>query len=241
MKIALRIVIFLLGTLLLANGILLFRVSDFTIGFAAQWGVAIFVMLYAVIFNRISRKLHIATVISCLFPVVLVTFLFIYGNSSNVDYTEDVVIVLGAGVIGDRVTRPLASRLDTALYYWRRNPDAYIIVCGGLGNLATITEAEAMARYLAARGVPRERILQEELSTSTYENLIFAKEILNEHFPEGFRAVLVTNDFHIYRSVRTARRAGIDVNRIGAYTTWYSWPVNYMREMLAVLHMWVFA
>jgi len=89
---------------------------------------------------------------------------------------------------------------------------------------------------LTARGIPRDKILLEELSTSTYENLVFAREILEEHFSDGFRAVLITNDFHIYRAVRTARRAGIDVNRIGAYTNWYTWPVNYLREILAVLN-----
>lgn len=235
-----KVSLLVFGILSLANVIFLFRVSNFTAGFALQAGISIFAIAYALLFERIPKKLHIAVGVSSLFPVALVLFLFIYGNSSNVDYNENAIIVLGAGIIGENVTRPLASRLDTALYYWRKNPDAYIIVCGGLGNRAVITEAEAMARYLAARGVPRERILLEELSTSTYENLIFAKQILNEHFPGGFSAVLVTNDFHIYRSVRTARRVGLYVNRIGAYTDWYAWPVNYLREMLAVLHMWVF-
>ncbi|MCL2399303.1 MAG: YdcF family protein [Defluviitaleaceae bacterium] len=235
-----KFIILFLGILSLANFIILFRVSNPTIGFAVQAGLSVFAIAYALFYNKIPKKIHITMGILCLLPITLVLFLFIYGNTSNVDYTEDVIIVLGAGIIGENVTRPLARRLDTAFYYWQENPDAHIIVCGGLGNRAVITEAEAMARYLAGRGVPGERILLEELSTSTYENLKFAKEILDQHFPQGFSAVLVTNDFHIYRSVRTAGRVGIDVNRIGAYTDWYSWPVNYLREMLAVLYMWVF-
>ena len=235
-----RIILAIIGILSLANVFIVLRVSNPTIGFALQAGISILAIAYAAFFNHIPKKIHLTSGVLCLFPSVLVVFLFIYGNTGSVTYNEDVVIVLGAGVRGEIVTRPLARRLDTAFYYWQRNPDAYIIVTGGLGNRATITEAEAMARYLVRRGMPREKILLEELSTSTYENLKFAKEILDKHFPGGFRAVLVTNDFHIYRAVRTARGVGLDVNRRGAYTDWYSWPVNYLREMLAVVNFWIF-
>jgi len=217
----------------------MFRVANPTIGFTLQAVLGAGVLLYAILLPRIPKKVHVIAGILCLIPLVFVLFLFVYGNTSNVDYTEDVVIVLGAGVMGETVSRPLAHRLDAAARYWEQNPAAYIIVTGGLGNRATITEAEAMARYLIRIGVPEDRILLEELSTSTYENLIFANAILTEHFPDGFRAVLVTNDFHIYRSVQTARVIGLDVTRIGAYTDWYTWPVNYLREMLAVVNHWI--
>jgi len=236
----LRIILVLLGLLSLANVVIVLRVSNPTIGFAIQAAISVFVIAYAAFFTKIPNKLHITMGVLCLIPISLVAFLFIYGNTSNADYTEDVIIVLGAGVRGQSVTRPLARRLDEAIVHWRENTDAYIVVTGGLGNRATITEAEAMARYLAVRGVPRERILLEDMSTSTYENLKFAREILDEYFPDGFSAVVITNDFHIYRAVRTARTVGIDVTRRGAYTDWYSWPVNYLREMLAVVNMWVF-
>ena len=231
-----RIILFALGVLALGNVAFMYSVANPTIGFHLQAIIAVVVMAYAILLPKISKKIHIITGSICLILVIFVTLLFIYGNVSNVDYTEDVVIVLGAGVRGETVSRPLAARLNTAVDYWHRNPDAYIITTGGLGNLATITEAEAMARFLVARGVPRERILLEEYSTSTYENLVFAREILDEHFQGEFRAVLVTNDFHIYRAVRTARLAGIYPNRIGAPTDWYAFGVNYLREMVAVLN-----
>lgn len=239
-RIALRIILFAMGLLSLANVMFMFRVANPTIAFTLQAILSVCLMLYAIGFNWIPRKIHIALVVLATIPLAFMLFLGIYGNVSDVDHTEDVVIVLGAGIQGERVTRPLAHRLDTALAYWQENPDAIIVVTGGLGNRATITEAEAMARYLIARGVPETHILREELSTSTYENLVFAKEILEEIFADGFRAVLISNDFHIYRAVRTARQVGIDVNRLGAYTDWYTWPVNYLREMLAVFNFWFF-
>ena len=235
-----RIILFILGAMSLIGVFLLYTVSNPTIGFYAQAGLSVCAMLYAVLFNKLSRKVHIWLGVLCLIPTVFVLFLFAYGNTSDADFTEDVVIVLGAGVNVDRVSRPLAHRLYAAIDYWERNPNAYIIVCGGLGNRAIITEAEAMSRFLVARGIPQEKILLEEMSTSTYENLVFAKEILEEHFQGDFRAVVITNDFHIYRAVQMARGIGLDVSRVGAHTDWYSILVNYLREMLAVTHFWVF-
>jgi len=236
----LRIALLLAGLLGLANVVLLASVANPTIGFTLQAILSISLILYALLLSRIPKWVHWIAGGLCLIPITFVLFLFIYGNVSNADHTEDVVIVLGAGIHGETVSRPLARRLDAALDYWQQNPGAYIIVTGGLGNRAVITEAEAMARYLIRRGVPEAQILLEDRSTSTYENLTFAKEILDEHFPGGFRAVLITNDFHIYRSVRTAQHVGIDVARVGAYTDWYTWPVNYLREMLAVINLWFF-
>jgi len=166
--------------------------------------------------------------------------LAVYGNRSTATFDEDVVIVLGAGVVGERVTNPLARRLDRAIYYFERNPNVYIIVCGGLGDMATITEAEAMARYLYERDIPPERVLLEELSTSTLENLIFAQEILNEHFLEGFSAVIISNDFHMFRAVSMARSVGIDANHLGSSTPTRLLAENYLREMLAVVYFFIF-
>jgi len=239
-KLIFRILLLLIGTLSLISVAFLSLVANPTIGFTLQAIISAAMMLYAMFFNKISRRLHILLGLLCVLPITFALFLLVYGNIDNVSYNEDVVIVLGAGVNGERVSRPLAHRLNTAIAYWEQNTDAYIIVCGGLGNRAIITEAEAMARYLIARGVPSTRILLEERSTSTYENLVFAKEILESHFPDGFSALLITNDFHIYRAVHTARYVGLDVGHIGAYTDWYTWPINYLREILAVINFWFF-
>ena len=235
-----RILLVLAGILLLLNIAFMYLVANPTIGFLAQIAISLVLVLYGVLFSGISKRIHAIFISVFAVPFLFSLFLAIYGNRSNVDYTEDVVIVLGAGVMGENVSRPLAHRLIAATDYWFENQGSKIVVTGGLGNLATITEAEAMARFLIRRGVPEEVIILEDQSTTTYENLLFAKEILDEYFPEGYRVVLISNDFHMYRGVQMARQVGLDVNYKGAYTDWYSWPVNYLREMLAVLHFWVF-
>jgi len=231
-----------MGCISLLNVIILtFMVPNLHLGYYLQTTVSIVFILYGMFFNKISNKIHILSGSVCLAAVIFIVFLAAYGKTSNVDYTEDVIIVLGAGLRADNEVSPhLARRLISAIEYFDRNPNALIIVCGGLGAGREITEAEAMERFLTARGVPLESIIQEDMSTSTYENLVFAKEILESYFPDGFRAVLITSDFHIYRAVRTAQDIGLTVNRLGAHTPRGTLPVNYLREMMAVMYMWVF-
>ena len=218
----------------------MFAVASSHIGFYLQLIISILMVLYAIFLDKVPKKINVGIIVIFLCVFSFALFLSIYGNRHNVDYTEDVVIVLGAGVLGENVTRPLAHRLNAAAQYWWNNPDSVIVVTGGLGSHATITEAEAMSRFLIRQGIPEEVIILEDNSTSTYENLTFTKEILEYYFPDGFSAVLVTNDFHIFRAVRTARSVDIDVHPIGAYTDWYTWPVNYLRETLAVINFMIF-
>ena len=235
-----RIALYVLGGLLLANALLLLPVINPTIGWYMQVGLSGAMLLYAVLFKKIPRKIHVIAMAAFAIPVVFASFLAIYGNINRTTHEEDVIIVLGAGVRDETVSRVLAHRLNAAQAYWEQNPQIYIVVTGGLGNRATITEAEASARYLQARGVPRERIILEDRSTSTYENLIFTQEILQmELFPDGFTAVVVSNDFHIYRAHRLARQVGMDATTLGARTDWFMWPVNYLREMTAVVNAWL--
>ena len=235
-----RKIIFVIGIILLINVIMLAAVSSTHHGHTIQAALSAVILLYAAFYKKIPRKIHIGAGAACVIPVLFTAFLAVYGNSGRVDYNEDVVIVLGAGLHNGQVGNHLAARLDTALDYLRRNPEAIVIVCGGLGANQPVTEAEAMAHYLIARGVSPENILLEDQSTTTFENLVFAKEILTERFPSGFRAALITNDFHIFRAEILAKQNGIDANPMGAPTPWHSWTVNYLREMLAIVNMWVF-
>lgn len=145
----------------------------------------------------------------------------------------DAVLVLGAQVKGDRLSRALRYRLDAALAYWRDNPGTAVVVSGGQGTGETATEAEVMARYLRSQGVPEERILREERSTSTRENLMFSRQLL----PPGCRRVgIVTSSFHLYRALKTAEKLLPDVRVCGIAARSERIPqVHYLlREFLAV-------
>ena len=230
----------LVGVLILIRLFLIPRTSSMTIGVILQAVAFTAIGVYAVFFNKFSKRIHIFICACFLIPAIFISFLAIYGNRGTATFDEDVIIVLGAGTNVANPSSPLARRMDTVIYYFERNPNAYVVVCGGFGVRATISEAEAMARHLHERGIPLERILLEDMSTSTLENLTFAQEILNEHFPNGFSAVVVSNDFHMFRTVSTARRIGMDVNHLGASTPTHLLTENYLREMLAVVNFWIF-
>jgi len=238
-------IVIIVRLLLLAAGVLLLGIIAVMgrphLGYTLQSLLGLFLVLYAIVFSKLHRAVHATLGICAVIPLVFVVSLMVYGNAGQADYSEDVVIVLGAGLLGDEPGSHLTRRLETAVTYLNRNPDAMVIVCGGLGVGRTITEAEAMERFLVARGIAPERIIQENTSTSTYENLVFAKDILEMYFPEGFRAIIVTNDFHIFRAASLARNIGIDAVALGAPTPAVSFVANYLREMLAIVNMWVFS
>ena len=126
-----------------------------------------------------------------------------------------VIIVLGAQIRGVSVTDSLRRRLETAHAYLMKNPKTYAILSGGKGIGEDISEASAMADYLLSRGIDESRLILEDKSTSTRENLLFSKLILNsgedEYGPISKKARaskcvevsvgVVTNSFHIYRAL----------------------------------------
>lgn len=236
-----RIILLIFAALLLLHGVAYsLMLSRMNIGTIIQLAISAGIILYAVFLPKIPTCVNVIMGIICALPIMFALFLAIYGNTGRLSYDEDVVIVMGAGVINESVSRPLAYRLNTAIDYLRINENALVVVCGGLGDRATITEAEAMKRFLVARGIAPERIIKEDRSTNSFENLSFAKEILNEYFPDGFRAVLVTNDFHIFRTSYVASNIGITANRAGAPTPFSAIPSSYLREFLSIANVIVF-
>ena len=154
----------------------------------------------------------------------------------------DYVVVLGAGLVhGGQVPPLLASRLERGRAVYdalvARGGDPVLIVSGGKGSDERVPEAAAMARYLTDRGFPAGRLVQEDRSASTAENLLFSKKIMDgqRSGARGARCVIVTSGFHAYRAAILARRLGIDGQAIGAPAAAYFWPGAMIREFAAAL------
>ncbi|GAA3352910.1 ElyC/SanA/YdcF family protein [Saccharopolyspora gregorii] len=149
----------------------------------------------------------------------------------------DFIVVLGSGLIGSRVPPLLASRLDKGLAEFRaqqeKGREPVLVTSGGQGPGEDVPEARAMADHLIANGAPPERILVEDRSRSTEENLRFSAAIMREHRPEH-RALVVTNNFHVMRAARIARKEGVNAQVIGSPTARYFWPSATIREFVAV-------
>lgn len=167
-----------------------------------------------------------------LFFIVTECVIIGYGSKEpqpNADY----VLVLGAQVKGRNLTYALQARLDTAYEYAVDNPQALVIVSGGQGTGEDVTEAYAMAEYLKSKGLDEKRLILEDESTSTYENIEYSKMLMDSM---DASVVLVTNHFHVYRGVGVAKKQGLtNVEGLGAPTKWYTIPNQYVREAFAVI------
>jgi len=149
----------------------------------------------------------------------------------------DFIIIHGAGVLdGERVTPLLKRRIDKAVQAFQqsKNPHIRLIASGGQGSDEKISEAQAMYNYLVEHtDVPKEAIILEEKSTTTYENLLFSKEI-GEQLIENPRFLFVTNDYHVFRTCTYARQIGMQGDGLGCSTASYYIPSAFIREYVAM-------
>ncbi|MCT4781528.1 MULTISPECIES: YdcF family protein [Exiguobacterium] len=142
------------------------------------------------------------------------------------------VIVLGAGVKGETPSLILKYRIEAAARYGKQFPETTFILSGGQGKGEAITEAEAMRRGMRAAGIAADRLLLEDQSTSTTENLAFSKRLL----PDSENQVsIVTSDFHLYRARKEAEQLNLRSDAIPAETP-LSGVLRYgMRERVAII------
>ncbi len=253
------------GILILLYGIGFAMVSNFNVGvfMVLALGTMLTVcgiwpeQVKKITSHGIMKAVKYLIVLGLAFIIGMTGFLMYQGSVDEVTYEEEALIVLGAAVQGDRVSSILAARLNEAADYATRNEEAVIIVSGGQGPQENLTEAAAMENYLMAKGIPQDRIIKEEQATSTYENFKYSKEILDKIYgpdsyaasgdvygmdpadEEAYTCAYVTNEFHCYRAGKIAEQAGLSANGVSVRTEWWKMPVNYMRESLAVVKLWV--
>ena len=236
-----------LGVLTIIYAILMATMSNFNVGIVIVLLIGIVLAFSKFIRTRLSqiKKRWVVNLIKIVFVAIvvvvigIVSMLIYFGANETATFDEDAVIVLGAGIHGEKVSLTLKLRLDRAVEYWNENPDSIIVVTGGQGPQEDIPEALAMQRYLIANGIPEDVIVMEDKSTSTLENFENAKVILDDRFDDEYETAFITNSFHVYRAGKIATLAGLDSNSFPADTVWYTTPVVYAREVLVVLKSWV--
>lgn len=240
-----RVVLIISGSLLILNALFMAVYSNLNAGIFAAFLLGLLLLLYAVFINTIVPK--IPQILRNLFwagigaVIGLSCCLLGAGLNDTVTNKEDAIIVLGSGIRGENLTVGLKNRLDSAIEYYKENEDAIIIVSGGQGPQENITEALAMERYLLSKGIPQEKIIKEEKATSTYENFVYSKKILDEKFDDNYKVCFVSNEYHIYRASSLAKIAGIEnVTHTHSNTVWYTVIPSTLRECMANVKMWIF-
>ena len=153
---------------------------------------------------------------------------------------RDFLIVLGCGLKSDGTPSPLLrGRLDRALAFDRKQQAETgkaltFITSGGQGADEPLPESAAMKRYLTEQGVSPERIIEENRSANTYENMAFSKAIIDAIQPDAKISFSTTN-YHVFRSGLFARRVKMRATGVGAKTKWYFWPNAAVREFVGLL------
>ncbi len=164
-----------------------------------------------------------------------------YSPAKNVDS----LIILGAHIEGNPLqpSLMLQYRLDRAVEYWQRNPNVMIVTTGGKTPGYSQSEAEVMKEYLVQQGVPAAQILLEEVSTRTAHQFINAQQVLLNAGKKVGKVIIITNDFHLPRSMMLAKRSGLD--SISGFASKMpqdsgSKITAHIREPLAYLNSWLF-
>ena len=227
------------------DGAVLLVVNNLNLGNILTTALGAVLVLYGALWERANRVLPRwvkgAFIGVLAFIVGFMSFLWIYGTVDTATYKEDAVIVLGAGLRKDIPSLTLQKRLDAAVAYHEHNPDALIVVSGGQGPQEMVSEAYAMEQYLIAHGIPQDKIVREDRSTSTYENFVLSKTLLDERLGTDYRVAFVTSEYHVYRAGGIARSAGIEqTTHLHGTTRPDAVLSGTLREMLAVLKFWVF-
>ncbi len=153
---------------------------------------------------------------------------------------KDFLIVLGCALRKDGTPSPLLKdRLDRAIAFRNRQladtgKDLIFVTSGGQGSDEVVSESTAMKRYLTENGIPEQRILEEDRSTNTFENMKFSREKIGDRASDAKIAFSTTN-YHVFRSGLFARRVKMRAVGMGAKAKWYFWPNALVREFVGLL------
>jgi uncharacterized SAM-binding protein YcdF (DUF218 family) len=190
--------------------------------------------------KKVFKALKIITIAFIISFIVVETPIVYYGlkkDSEKVDY----IVVLGAGLWGETPSLALLERLEESTKVIKENPGAKIVVSGGMGPGETITEAEAMKRYLVNHGVEEGKIIKEDKSRSTAQNMEFTKkQISAEDNGKDIKILIITNNFHMFRARLLAQHYGFKAYGSPSVLHPLLVPSYYLREYMAVIKTLIF-
>ena len=201
---------------------------------------AVLIAIYA---KGSPRLIRIVTVLTC---IGLAYFAFveakiISNRKTDDDHGRKYLIVLGARVMGNEPSLSLLHRLEGALEYLNEFPDSIAVVSGGKGDGENMTEAECMEKWLMQNGIPKERILQENTSTSTEENLQFSWEILKSRGCAPDEVAVLSSNYHLYRAKLLARKLGMEPAGVKGNLGYPIYTLGmFIREAFGVTRLWIF-
>lgn len=235
----------ILALLLVGGEVLIYRLDYYVYGSEAE------VMLHDLLTNLLAA-VYLYFECMILGTIVASSVAARYEPKKDKDY----IIVLGCAIRKDGTPTPLLrGRLDRALTFAKRQEAEsgkapVFVLSGGQGADECISEAECMRRYLAERDVPEERMILEDKSTDTAENMVFSKKLILDRVrpvkepPAGYwpatddpeaRIAFSTTNYHVFRAGLKARRIKLRALGMGCKSKWYFWPNAAVREFVGLV------
>ena len=193
----------------------------------------------------IQLSVNIAvTFLLCYFECMLISTMFCavastrYKPAADMDY----IIILGCAIRRDGTPTPLLrGRIRRAFdfekaQYEKTGKHAKFVPSGGQGSDEVISEAESMKRCLIELGVPEERIVKEDESVNTYQNMAFSKKVIERDCgSESCNIGFSTTNYHVFRGYTLAEKLGMEVKGLSAKTKLYFFPNAFIREFIGLL------
>lgn len=197
---------------------------------------------------QIIQKLHlpigIKGIFLGIFLIGIVCFIAIegiliyYGNAKPAQ-DADYMIVLGAKVNGSIPSKTLRARVLGTVSYLKENKHTKVIVSGGQGRGESVTEAFAMKELLLQQGISEDRIIMEDRSVNTEQNIRFSKGLIEEQSKKDIgqlKLIIATSDFHTFRGISLAKKQGFQqVSGCPAKPDKILTVHYYLREFFAVV------
>ncbi len=208
------------------------------------FGVVLFYDLAAWLYPKYPKYVKVVrrvfTVILCigLLVVGITEAIIIRASFGDPGESCEYVVVLGCYVRPDGPSQTLLDRINATYDYLTEHPDVIAVVSGGQGPDEVMTEAQCMYDILVERGIDPDRVWMEEQATSTWENLKFSLDLIQERTgarPE--KIGLLSSEYHLFRASLLAEAQGVETVGIPAQSTRFSQKINhFMREVAGVWH-----
>ncbi len=194
-------------------------------------------------FRRLLRPKWLRALAGCVIAVCMTAILVTLGKMAMAaadrpaDGQDCTVVVLGCQVFPDgHPSLMLRGRINAAYDYLTAHPDALCVASGGQNGSEPISEAQCIRDTLVSMGIAPERILLEDQSASTEENLAFSAALLRE---KGLSTdvAIASDNFHQLRAAIWAERSGLTPYSDGCASPWFLTAGYWARETAALLYM----
>lgn len=167
----------------------------------------------------------------CLIPLSI-NFYVVGSTKKQINTTikdeVDCILVLGAGIWGDKPSPMLQDRLDTAIKLYKDGVSNKIIMTGDHGT-KEYDEVNIMKDYAINQGIPSEDIFMDHAGFSTYESIYRARDIFKVK-----KMVIVTQEYHLYRALYIANSLGVKSYGVNSDPRKYAGQMyRELREILA--------